>query len=323
MNTFKRKALFTAVAAGLGVAGSAEAVYLNPNGTGQALVFPYYTTQTIAGASWNTLLSIVNTTSRAKAIKVRILEGRTSSEVFDFNLFLSANDVWTAGIIPSTNGAGAAIVTADNSCVAPTSLQTAQDFRNYQYVAGAGGSALPGIGLDRTREGYVEMLEMGVLSGATATAVTHVNGVPANCSVVQANSFDPTVAPATISAPMGGLMGTGTLLNVVSGQAAGYKADALEAWSNTAQWTGAGFITPNLGSAVPAVSLVVNAGGIDPVTGASMLGLGRAVRSEHSRTLKPRPLPRFRTRGLSVRGSSPAVASIALRWPSARSSTWR
>ena len=58
---------------------------------------------------------------------------------------------------------------------------------------------------------------------------------------------------------------------IVSGQAAGYKADALEAWSNTAQWTGAGFITPNLGSAVPAVSLVVNAGGIDPVTGASML----------------------------------------------------
>src|SRR5579859_5867804 len=120
MNTFKRKALFTAVAAGLGVVGgSAEAVYLNPNGTGQSLVYPYYTVQTTSGAAYNTLLSIVNTTSRGKAVKVRILEGKTSSEVLDFNLFLSANDVWTAAIIPSTNGVGGAIISADNSCISP------------------------------------------------------------------------------------------------------------------------------------------------------------------------------------------------------------
>ena len=62
MNTFKRKALFTAVLAGLGAAGTAEAVYLNPNGTGQVLVYPYYTVQSADGASWNTYLSVVNTT---------------------------------------------------------------------------------------------------------------------------------------------------------------------------------------------------------------------------------------------------------------------
>src|SRR5436853_7046992 len=134
MNTFKRKALFTAVLAGLGAAGTAEAVYLNPNGTGQVLVYPYYTVQSAGGNAWNTYLSVVNTTSRAKAVKVRVLEGKTSAEVLDFNLYLSANDVWTAGIIPSTNGVGGAIVTGDNSCVAPASLATAQDFRNYQYA---------------------------------------------------------------------------------------------------------------------------------------------------------------------------------------------
>jgi hypothetical protein len=73
MNTFKRKALFTAVLAGLGAAGTAEAVYLNPNGTGQVLVYPYYTVQSSGGASWNTYLSVVNTTTRAKAVKVRVL----------------------------------------------------------------------------------------------------------------------------------------------------------------------------------------------------------------------------------------------------------
>ena len=118
MNTFKRKALFTAVLAGLGAAGTAEAVYLNPNGTGQVLVYPYYTVQSSGGASWNTYLSVVNTTSRAKAVKVRVLEGKTSAEVLDFNLFLFPNDVWTAAIIPSGTGATdpAAMVTADRSC---------------------------------------------------------------------------------------------------------------------------------------------------------------------------------------------------------------
>jgi hypothetical protein len=270
MNTFKRKALFTAVAAGLGVAGSAEAVYLNPNGTGQSLVYPYYTVQTTSGAAYNTLLSIVNTTSRGKAIKVRILEGKTSSEVLDFNLFLSANDVWTAGIIPSTNGVGGAIVSADNSCISPASLATAQDFRNYQYASGLGGSSLPGVGLDRTREGYVEMLEMGTIptGSALATAITHNSaGVPPNCAGVQAITFTP--AATDLTTPTGGMFGTGTLLNLTNGQAAGYKADALESWSNVVQYTSPGITTPNLGSAVPATSLVINAGSLD-ATGASM-----------------------------------------------------
>jgi len=270
MNTFKRKALFTAVAAGLGVAGSAEAVYLNPNGTGQALVYPYYTVQTVSGSAYNTLISVVNTTSRGKAVKVRILEGKTSSEVLDFNLYLSANDVWTAGIIPATNGVGGAIVSTDNSCVAPTSLATAQDFRNYQYVSGVGGSSLPGVGLDRTREGYIEMLEMGtIVTGSNlASMITHsAAGVPPNCAGVQATAFVPAATDLTV--PSGGMFGTGTLLNSTLGQAAGYKADALEAWSNLPNWTGAGITTPTLGSANPPISLVVNAGSLD-ATGASM-----------------------------------------------------
>ena len=71
MNTFKRKALFTAVLAGLGAAGTAEAVYLNPNGTGQVLVYPYYTVQSANGASWNTYLSVVNTTSPGSVYRPR------------------------------------------------------------------------------------------------------------------------------------------------------------------------------------------------------------------------------------------------------------
>ena len=273
MTTFKQKALFTAVVAGLGVAGSAEAVYMSPNRTGQVLVYPYYTVQAAGGNSWNTYLSVVNTTSVAKAVKVRVLEGKTSAEVLDFNLFLSPNDVWTAAIIPSDNTATSAgrIVTADTSCTRPAIPAAGEPFRNYQYSVAGSADALPGTDLARTREGYVEMLEMGTLSGTTAAAVTHTSaGVPLNCGVVQAATFT-TIPAGQLNAPQGGLMGTGTLINVNSGRDAGYKADALDGWRNAPFYTDSGFTQPNLGDAVPATSLVIASGDIDLVTGASTL----------------------------------------------------
>jgi hypothetical protein len=274
MNTFKRKALFTAVVAGLGVAGSAEAVYMSPNRTGQVLVYPYYTVQSAAGNSWNTYISVVNTTTIAKAVKVRILEGKTSAEVLDFNLFLSPNDVWTAAIIPadSTATAPGRLITSDTSCTRPAIPSGGVPFRNFQYAVAGSGDALPGTGLERTREGYVEILEMGVISGTTAAAVTHNSaGVPANCGVVLAPTF--TLTPgANILAPQGGLMGTGTLINVNSGRDAGYKADALDAWRNAPIYTDSGFVTPNLSDAVPTTSLVITSGDVDTAgTGAATL----------------------------------------------------
>jgi hypothetical protein len=274
MNTFKRKALFTAVVAGLGVAGTAEAVYMSPNRTGQVLVYPYYTVQSAGGNSWNTYLSVVNTTTLVKAVKVRILEGKTSAEVLDFNLFLSPNDVWTAAIVPSdaTATSPGRIITTDTSCTSPAIPAAGQPFRNFQYATAGSADALPGTGLERTREGYVEMLEMGIVSGTAATNVTHTAaGVPLNCAAVQSAAF--TLTPGTtILAPQGGLMGTGTLINVNNGRDAGYKADALDAWRDAPIYTGPGFVTPNLADAVPPRSVVVRSGDVDIAgTGASTL----------------------------------------------------
>jgi hypothetical protein len=272
MNTFKRKALFTAVLAGLGTVGTAEAVFLNPNSTGQVLVFPYYTVQSAGGNSWNTYLSVVNTTNRAKIVKVRVLEGKTSAEVLDFNLYLSPNDMWTAAIIPAdaTAGSVARMITADVSCTNPVgNLPVAnggEPFRNFQYATGV--DSLPGTGLDRTREGYVEMIEMGTLTGAWAAAVTHGStGLPANCAVVRGNP----IVPSSIEAPSGGLAGTGTLINVNQGADAGYKADALEAWRNSPFYTDAGFITPSLQDAVPTTSVVINAGTLNATGGSTLI----------------------------------------------------
>ena len=115
-----KNSLTTAVIAGLagvaGIANMASAVDLNPDGLGQVLLYPYYTVNN----DQNTLLSVVNTTSVGKAVKVRFLEGYNSREVLDFNLFLSPFDVWAATVFPlgeatgsSTASGPGAITTSD------------------------------------------------------------------------------------------------------------------------------------------------------------------------------------------------------------------
>jgi hypothetical protein len=252
MNTFNKKSLYAAVAglSALGVTGAAQAVFLNPDGLGQALVYPYYTvrdTGDVVGAPYNSLLSVVNSTASAKAVKVRFLEGKNSREVLDFNLYLSPKDVWTAAIIPTADGAG--IFTADKSCTTPavsTSASSPSLFVNFAYTGSNSDGA--DTSLDRTREGYVEIIEMGNVTGATATAVTHVSGVPP-CTPLGGASAD-TVAGN------GGLFGGMTLINVLQGTDYTEDAVALDAFSQTALWAPPGSIQPNLQQVNPKTSVV-------------------------------------------------------------------
>src|SRR5204863_9456876 len=138
MNSFQRKSLYAALAGAgaLGVTATADAVSVNPNGLGQVLIYPYYTVNAdAAGNAYNSLLSVVNTDSSAKAVKVRFLEGRNSREVLDFNLFLSKHDVWTAAILPSSSG-GALVGTLDKSCTLPPIPSGGQNFVNFAYTGG-------------------------------------------------------------------------------------------------------------------------------------------------------------------------------------------
>src|SRR3982750_945369 len=137
MNTFKKKSLYAALAgvSALGVTGAAQAVNVNPDGLGQALIYPYYTTRAdAAGNAYSTLMSVVNSTASAKAVKVRFLEGKNSREVLDFNLFLSPFDVWTSALVPNVGG-GTRIVTTDKSCTLPQIPAGGVVFRNTLLTA--------------------------------------------------------------------------------------------------------------------------------------------------------------------------------------------
>ena len=221
MNTFKRKSLYAALASvgALGVMGSAEAVNVSPEGVGQALIYPYYTTRADAlGNAYASLLSVVNTSSSAKAVKVRFLEGKNSREVLDFNLFLSKFDVWTAAILPNSSG-GASVGTADKSCTLPAIPATGKDFVNYAYTGSL--SDKGGASLDRTKEGYVEIIEMASFPSFTTTAhwVTHVGGVPPGCGdlIADGPSFDQVHSDIFDLSKGGDLFGGMTLINVNSG----------------------------------------------------------------------------------------------------------
>lgn len=255
MNVFKRKSVYAAVLAGLGavgVAGTASAVHVNPDGLGQVLIYPYYTVR----AGNDTYLSVVNTTASTKAVKVRFLEGKNSREVLDFNLYLSPYDVWTGAIVATTNGAE--LVTSDKSCTTPAIPSTGKEFVNYAYAGNTTVEDGEDPTLDRTREGYFEIIEMGDVTNTTHTAYIKHNsaGTPANCGALQ------SIASMTLNPPSGGLAGEASLLAPALGTDFGYDAIAIDNWSATAQWTAPDSTLPSIGGGDVTTSNVFVSGGV-------------------------------------------------------------
>src|SRR5450631_1363984 len=254
MNTFKRKSLYAALAgvSALGVTSAAQAVNVNPNGLGQVLLYPYYTVRADNLVNpYNSLLSVVNSTNSVKAVKVRFIEGVDSQEVLDFNLFLSPNDVWTTAILPDAGG-GARIVTADRSCTLPAIPSGGVAFVNFQYAGSNNDGGTDS--LDRTKEGYVEIIEMATYtSGSTVgVAVTHVSGTPP-CG----SKLTDSVASSEALPPGGGLFGGISLVNVLSGTDYTEDAVALDNFSDTRIYFQSGSILPTLQQASPPVSQVL------------------------------------------------------------------
>ncbi|MDY0073255.1 MAG: hypothetical protein RBR77_11465 [Thauera sp.] len=237
-----KKKLLASVVAGFGLVGSAQAVHVNADGLGQVLLYPYYTVQDGA----DTYVHIVNTTNESKAVKVRFLEGKNSREVLDFNLYLSPFDEWTGVIVRTANGA--ALKTTDTSCTAPAIPAAGVEFRNFEYV----GDSVNGT--DRSREGYLEVIEMGVVRNATLErAITHVNGVPGDCAAVRnAARAGAEFNTGAVVAPTGGLYGFNTLINVDAGLASTVDAIALDDFFDP---IGGGRHTPS-GSLLPSLAQV-------------------------------------------------------------------
>lgn len=222
-----------ALALGL-FAGAAGAVRLDPDGHGQVLIYPYYTTR----AGNQTIVSVTNHTDRHKALFVVFHEARNGRPALGFNLYLAPYDSWSSTLFALDEGNGSAnIIVGDGSCVYPAfddhSLPNGRQYtvlRNYNYTA-ANDDAGPN-GVDRAREGYVEVIEMGTLvpDSPPATAISP-NGIgwPRDCEelYVGFSSYWRTAPSTYLTNPTGGLSGEGMVLNVGAGTVMAYNATAL------------------------------------------------------------------------------------------------
>ena len=253
-----RHALALFLAAAMPVA---NAVNLNPNGHGQVLIWPYYT----ANAGHSTLLSIVNDSARTKALKLRFHEGVNGRVVFSANLYLDAHDMWTAGVFEAGDGT-AALVTDDVSCTVPdlrndAALPSLPDGRRYAKFSTADytGARADGGATDtaRTREGHVEIIEMGKVAGDSSAAVRMIYDErlhPADCARLaaawQPGGYWASNASTDVTAPAGGLVGNATIVNAARGSVLGYPATALDGFSVRSMHTGPDDAHPDLGDAL-------------------------------------------------------------------------
>ena len=215
-------------------------------GTGHMLVVPYFSTQD--GNS--TLLSIINTDeTKGKAVKVRFRGAANSDDIYDFQVFLSPGDVWTANVSAGADGKSF-LTTADASCTKPAKAT----LNSTPFVTTRlNPAATAEVKANNTREGYIEIFNMADIvkpaAGATNlyTSIKHKNGV-APCANIAADAVAGTTASAAwtainaetdnatltagaigMAAPTTGLVANWTIINVPKSVAWSGAAAAIEA----------------------------------------------------------------------------------------------
>ena len=137
------------------VVGGADATVqeFNNGGTGHSLIVPYFSTQ---GGN-KTLINIVNTdTYNGKAVKVRFRGAANSDDIFDFQVFMSPGDVWTAEINQGADGRSR-LITNDVTCTKPLRAT----LNGASFLTARLDSTMSAAQLaNGTREGYVEIFNM-------------------------------------------------------------------------------------------------------------------------------------------------------------------
>lgn len=224
---------------------SVQAVHVSSRGLGQVLLFPYYTVNN----NLNSLINIMNTTENAKALRVRFREAANGKEVFAFNVYLGPNDQWVGGLYKSSDEYGTVtrMINADPSCTVPKLEGDSLLFYSDNYV----NADAFGNDIERMYEGFVEVIEMGELSGNSAYATLIDSNQPEpDCAVLEQaweeNGYWLDDAATDLMPPAGGITGNIILIDVPSGIAVSQNPVILSDFSDEVLHTAAGSESPNL-----------------------------------------------------------------------------
>ncbi len=249
----------------------AHAVQLSTDGIGQVLIYPYYT---VSGGK-QTVFSITNMTEQTKAVRVRVNEARNGKDVLNFNLYLARYDTWVGALfLPSIDSESPArLITQDRSCTVPRIDPIARpagvDLRSDSYTGSERDHPLTlaaTLGSPaRTREGFIEVIEMGELRYgdmplqlAEAANPPIGGNLPLNCDALVSawtpNNYDRNwVVDSTqqIDMPKGGLFGYASIIDVAEGTMLSVGATALTGFYTDASAPGGLNAAP--GSARPSL----------------------------------------------------------------------
>ncbi|MCU7803429.1 MAG: hypothetical protein KZQ96_09560 [Candidatus Thiodiazotropha sp. (ex Lucinoma borealis)] len=143
----------------MATASTTFAVHINHDRTGQVALLPYYTVNN----NFITNFTITNTTTLWKVVRVRMLESRNSGDLLNFNVYLSPYDVWNGTLRKNPTTGLPNLISEDESCTYPpkASLHAGIDLQNI-YTATSD---------DDLTEGYIEIIEMGVVADGAGFAV--------------------------------------------------------------------------------------------------------------------------------------------------------
>ena len=172
---FLRSTGVLAAAAAAMLSQNASAVNIASDGIGEVAIAPYYTVRD----GWQTLINLTNTTDSPIVVKVRFHEGINSRDVLDFNVALSAFDVFAGVVRQSAQGVAEFVVTDQPNedglltCTIPSVVATTPQrlnplgfSQNGNDDGGPGGDDTnfnnpSAAAIDRLAEGYVEFVVMG------------------------------------------------------------------------------------------------------------------------------------------------------------------
>ena len=235
---------------------AASAVSIDPDGRGQVLIFPVYSVENV-----DTLVTIQNTTDQTKAVLVRFREGAAGTVPLEFNLYLNPRERWqaavTEGELRNDAGPGAFLIQPQPSCTVPEITSAANDRGVGFFPYFPEGPDAIGYSQDRSRSGFIEVIEMGVLDPSlSADGKVRCDELFSRFSWPDGVWRD--MPEQDVLPPTGGLAGHTWLIDVVGGQSYSVPAVALTDYSTQIQHSLQSTDgTPNLGSGTSTDSLVL------------------------------------------------------------------
>ena len=225
---------------------------VQPDGIGQILTVPYFSTQD----NNTTSLNLVNTdTVNGKAVKVSFRGARNSDDLFDFYVYLSPGDVWNATIQQNADGFSE-LHSGDTSCTVPRKTELYANGPQSKFKD----LRLPKAtkGANETREGYVYFINTAdippVSNGVpnqlwNAIKHTPTGGSPACGTLVEnhhsASQNITSIATARVTGynfPTTGLFANWLLLNVPKGVVNSGEATAIAAQNSNGSVVAGNFV---------------------------------------------------------------------------------